>query len=75
MMKSVVITGSTRGIGLGMAEAFLRQECQVVINGRSQDSIDRGVWLVTTHGLVTVFSEQGKNAWALAAQRKQGHPS
>ena len=49
MMKSVVITGSTRGIGLGMAEAFLRQECQVVINGRSQDSVDRVVNQLASH--------------------------
>ncbi|MGE4504005.1 MAG: SDR family NAD(P)-dependent oxidoreductase [Desulfovibrionaceae bacterium] len=32
--KRVLITGSTRGIGLGMARAFLREEAIVVLNGR-----------------------------------------
>lgn len=40
-MKSVVITGSTRGIGYGMAEAFLAKSCRVFINGRSQETVDR----------------------------------
>lgn len=42
-MKTVVITGSTRGIGFGLGDAFLSRGCQVVINGRSQDSADRAV--------------------------------
>ncbi len=33
-MKSVVITGSTRGIGLAMAEAFFRAGCSVTLSGR-----------------------------------------
>ena len=39
-MKTVVITGSTRGIGRGLAENFLARGCQVVISGRSQDAVD-----------------------------------
>jgi short-subunit dehydrogenase len=42
-VKTVVITGSTRGIGLGMAEEFLKRGYQVVINGRSSDSVERAV--------------------------------
>lgn len=38
-MKHVVITGSTRGIGYGLADAFLAQGCAVVINGRSPQSV------------------------------------
>jgi NAD(P)-dependent dehydrogenase (short-subunit alcohol dehydrogenase family) len=38
--KSIVITGSTRGIGLGLAAEFLKRGCQVTINGRSQTSVD-----------------------------------
>ena len=39
-MKIIVITGSTRGIGLAMADAFLAQGCAVVISGRTQGSVD-----------------------------------
>ena len=40
-MKSIVITGSTRGIGFGLADAFLALGCQVTISGRAQASVDR----------------------------------
>ncbi len=39
-MKKVVITGSTRGIGKGLAEDFLKRDCSVVISGRSQSAVD-----------------------------------
>jgi NAD(P)-dependent dehydrogenase (short-subunit alcohol dehydrogenase family) len=39
-MKSIVITGSTRGIGLGLAREFLERGCAVAINGRSRGSVD-----------------------------------
>ncbi len=41
--KSVVITGSTRGIGYSMAEAFLGRGCAVVISGRSQTAVDEAL--------------------------------
>ncbi len=34
-MKNIVITGSTRGIGLEMALAFLRSGCNVTLSGRN----------------------------------------
>ena len=40
-MKNIVITGSTRGIGYGLAEAFLRQGCAVAISGRTETSVHR----------------------------------
>lgn len=42
-MKTVVITGSTRGIGLGMAEAFLARGCNVVVSSRGQAAVDKAV--------------------------------
>ena len=39
-MKTIVITGSTRGIGFALAKAFLRNGCHVVISGRSQKSVN-----------------------------------
>lgn len=39
-MKHVVITGSTRGIGFGLANAFLERDCQVTLNGRSAGAVE-----------------------------------
>ena len=39
-MKSIVITGSTRGIGLCMAREFLKSGCNVTVSGRSEKSLD-----------------------------------
>ena len=42
-MKTIVITGSTRGIGFNLADAFLAQGCRVVISGRTQATVDQAV--------------------------------
>ncbi len=42
-MKIVVITGSTQGIGYGLADAFLRRGCAVTISGRKQPRVDEAV--------------------------------
>ena len=41
--KTVVVTGSTRGIGLGLAGQLLERGCRVVVSGRSQEAVDRVV--------------------------------
>lgn len=38
--KRIVITGSTRGIGLGLAKAFLAAGCRVTISGRNAETVD-----------------------------------
>jgi NAD(P)-dependent dehydrogenase (short-subunit alcohol dehydrogenase family) len=42
-MKTVVVTGSTRGIGRGLAEAFLARNCNVVVSGRGEAAVERAV--------------------------------
>ena len=42
-MKMVVITGSTRGIGLGLARSMLDRGCAVAISGRQSVNVDRSV--------------------------------
>jgi NAD(P)-dependent dehydrogenase (short-subunit alcohol dehydrogenase family) len=50
-MKSVVITGSTRGIGYGLADAFLNLGCAVTVSGRTAQAVDSAVArLVDEHG-------------------------
>jgi NAD(P)-dependent dehydrogenase (short-subunit alcohol dehydrogenase family) len=42
-MGAIVITGSTRGIGFGLAGAFLARGCSVVVSGRTHDAVDEAV--------------------------------
>jgi len=50
-MKTIVITGSTKGIGYGLAEEFLKRGQNVVVSGRNQSALDR---------VVATLSEQHK---------------
>lgn len=42
-MQTIVVTGSTRGIGRGLVVEFLKRGHQVVVSGRSQDAVSRAV--------------------------------
>ena len=42
-MKSAVITGSSKGIGLGLAEEFLKRGCSVVLSARSKNKLEEEV--------------------------------
>lgn len=77
-MKTVVITGSTRGIGFGLADEFLKRGCKVVVSGRSQQAVDKAVrQLADKHHEDNVFGvpcdvssyEQVQNLWDKSAQR------
>jgi NAD(P)-dependent dehydrogenase (short-subunit alcohol dehydrogenase family) len=39
--KTALVTGSTGGIGYGIAKVLLREGAQVIINGRTQESVDK----------------------------------
>ena len=64
-MKQIVITGSTRGIGLGLAKAFLDLECSVTISGRAQNDVD---------GVVAELSTQQSQEQVFGAACDVRHP-
>lgn len=47
-IKHIVITGSTRGIGFGLADMFLQRGCSVTVSGRSQAAVDKAVSSLST---------------------------
>ncbi len=55
--KTAVITGSTSGIGLGIAHAFAAQGCNIVINSRSDNAEDQAVTneVASKHGVKAVY--------------------
>lgn len=76
-MKNVVITGSTRGIGFGLAREFLKQGCRVVICGRNQNDVDNAENKLAQYGSVSsIFgvecdvsdAAQVENLWTKAQQ-------
>lgn len=55
-MKTVVITGSTRGIGFGMADEFLKRGCKVVVSGRTIEAVEKAVAsLSVNHDASNIF--------------------
>jgi len=77
-MKTVVITGSTRGIGYGLADPFLGLGSDVVINGRTPNTVESAVArLSAKHGAEQVFGypcdvtdlEQVQALWEEARER------
>lgn len=77
-MKTVVITGSTRGIGYGAADQLLARGCQVMISGRSPATVAEAVnVLAKQHGGERVAGQacdvtdyaQVQALWDAAARR------
>ena len=49
-MKCVVITGSTRGIGFGLAREFLRRGRRVLVCGRNAETTEKAVLALAEYG-------------------------
>jgi NAD(P)-dependent dehydrogenase (short-subunit alcohol dehydrogenase family) len=57
-MTSVVITGSTRGIGYWLADSFLALGCAVTVSGRTSEAMDKAVAeLSARHGAERVLGQ------------------
>jgi 3-hydroxybutyrate dehydrogenase len=75
--KSVVVTGSTSGIGRGIARAFAAEGTNVTLNGfGDQDTVEQerrsieeefGVTPIYSDADVTKSGEVGENAWLRGA--------
>lgn len=55
-MKTVLITGSTSGIGLGMAKAFAAQGCNIIFNGLEADGAGIAETIAKETGIKHLFS-------------------
>lgn len=74
-MQTIVVTGSTRGIGLGLAREFLKRGHNVVITGRTQGSVDRAARALGGDGRVLARPcdvrslDELRALWASAIER------
>ena len=56
-MKSVVITGSTSGIGLGLADSFLSLGCSITVSGRFHVNLGKAIaQLADKHSRDRIFT-------------------
>ena len=53
--KSVLVTGGTSGIGLGIAVGFARQGAKVAISGRQRDKVEAVASRLRDQGLAILF--------------------
>jgi len=60
--KVAIVTGSSRGIGKGIAEAFAKEGCKLVINARSLERAEK---------VASIIRERGSEAIAIEADVTQ----
>lgn len=58
--KSVLVTGSSKGIGRAIAEAFLAEGAEVAFNGRNSDELERVVAAQTRGKAIAVDGDVSK---------------
>ena len=66
-MQTIVVTGSTRGIGRGLATEFLKRGHRVVVSGRSQASVAPAVAELSKLGEVLGHPCEVSDLWACQA--------
>jgi NAD(P)-dependent dehydrogenase (short-subunit alcohol dehydrogenase family) len=60
MAQTVVVTGSTRGLGFGLTDAFLKLGCNAVVNGRSAEAVKAAAEkLEAKHGEARLLAHAG----------------
>ncbi len=64
--KAVLVTGSSRGIGRAIAEAFRTEGCKVALNGRDPDQLEKAVANLRGDHVIGVAGDASKPAQAQA---------
>jgi len=54
--KTAIVTGASSGIGLAVAEAFVRKGANVVLNGRSEDKLARAASQISQPDQLTIVA-------------------
>jgi NAD(P)-dependent dehydrogenase (short-subunit alcohol dehydrogenase family) len=76
-MKQIVITGSTRGIGYALADAFLANGCRIIVNGRDHERVEQAcVDLAIQYGSESLYGfpasvsdpQEMENLWTYAVE-------
>lgn len=65
--KTAIVTGSTAGIGLAIAKGLAESGAQVVVNGRTQEAVDKALAAFPTGAKVTGFAADLGTAEGAAA--------
>jgi len=64
--KRVLVTGSSRGIGLGIARAFAREGCRVMLNGRNHAALSTAAKECGAHHCVADVTQPSEPARLVA---------